>query len=163
MINRKWHYAETWPEMALLIDEAIKNLESESNSPYYSPGDDARFMFSDRRYAGGTDAPNNFLHVAVNSLTGFGALIWFVSDDHPVRGGVFDHVWVSDNLNPPSFDPRVVSDPGEPRFHDPRSCLPISEVRAALEEFCRTGTGNRPECIYWVRGYMNGYRLPEGE
>nr|WP_121175647.1 Imm1 family immunity protein [Streptomyces sp. 1114.5] len=59
------------------------------------------------------------------------------------------------------LDPRAVSDPGEPRFHDPRSCLPVPEVRAALEEFCRMGTGNRPECIRWVCGYMNGYRLYE--
>jgi Immunity protein Imm1 len=159
MINRKWYYAEVWPEMALLIDEAIENLEAERNSPYYSPGDDARFMFSDRRHTGDADVPNNFLHVAVNSSTGFGALIWFVSDDHPIRGGIFDHVWVSNNLNPPNFDPRVVSDPGA-RFHDPRSCLPVSGVRAAVEEFCRMGTGNRPECICWVRGYMNGYRIP---
>ncbi|MEU9079159.1 Imm1 family immunity protein [Kitasatospora sp. NPDC048538] len=56
---------------------------------------------------------------------------------------------------------RVVFDPGDPRFHNPRSCLPVLEVRAALEEFCRMGTGNRPECIHWVRGYMNGYCLSE--
>ncbi|WP_398900972.1 Imm1 family immunity protein [Streptomyces sp. 1114.5] len=39
--------------------------------------------------------------------------------------------------------------------------MPVPEVRAALEEFCRMGTGNRPECIRWVCGYMNGYRLYE--
>ncbi|MFF1747305.1 Imm1 family immunity protein [Streptomyces mirabilis] len=89
-------------------------------------------------------------------------MIWPVSDDHPISGGVFDHVWVSDKLNAPDFDPRVVSDPGEPRFHNPNSCLPAPEVLAAVEEFCRMDTGNRPKCIRWVRGCMNGYRLPEG-
>ncbi|MGW2935724.1 Imm1 family immunity protein [Streptomyces sp. NPDC001156] len=41
----------------------------------------------------------------------------------------------------------------------PRSTLPVTQVHAALEEFCRTGAGDRPECIYWVRGEINGERL----
>ncbi|WP_272264009.1 Imm1 family immunity protein [Streptomyces xanthophaeus] len=161
VINRKWHYAETWTDKLVLIDEAMEHLEAESRSPHWSPGDDACFMFSDRRHDDGSDTPNNFLKVAVNSSTGFGALIWFVSEDHPSRGGVFDHTWVSDNPNHPNFDPRVIADPGEPRFHDPKSALEILKVREALEEFCRAGTGDRPESILWVRGYMNGYRLGE--
>jgi hypothetical protein len=28
-----------------------------------------------------------------------------------------------------------------------------------LEEFCRTGTGERPSVIGWVRGDTNGQRL----
>lgn len=159
MIHRQWHYAETWPEMSALITEVIENLEAETDTPYWSPGDDACFMFSDRRHVDGPDMPDNFLRIAVNTSTGFGGLIWLVGENHPARGGIFDHVWVSNNPNPPDFDPRVVSDPGEPMFHDPRSALPVSEVRAAVEEFCRTGTGNRPECIHWVRGHANGYRL----
>ncbi|WP_308198486.1 Imm1 family immunity protein [Actinomadura terrae] len=34
-----------------------------------------------------------------------------------------------------------------------KECLPVSKVRAAVEQFCRMGTGNRPECIDWVRGH----------
>lgn len=162
VVDRQWRHAETWPETTALIDEVFARLESESDYPYYSPGGDARFMFSGERHTGEGEMPNNFLHVAANSSTGYGALIWFVSDDHPIKGGIFDHVWVSDNPNPPSFDPRVVSDPGEPKLHDLRSCLPVLEVRAALDEFCRMGTGERPDSIHWVRGYMNGYRIPEG-
>jgi hypothetical protein len=45
-----------------------------------------------------------------------------------------------------------LSDPGFSRYHDPRSTLPIAHIRAAVEEFCRTGTGARPECVHWVHG-----------
>jgi hypothetical protein len=72
----------------------------------------------------------------------------------------FNYTWISDNPNPPVFDPRVVSDTGVPRFHDPRSTLPVEEVRAAVEEFCRSG-GERPKCVHWVRGEMNGIRLDD--
>ncbi|MFJ8746515.1 Imm1 family immunity protein [Embleya sp. NPDC127516] len=66
---------------------------------------------------------------------------------------------MSDNPEPPDLDPRVVSDPCYPLFHDPSSALPIPRIRAALEEFCRAGTGERPECIDWVVGGMNGQRF----
>jgi hypothetical protein len=38
MINRKWYYAEAWPEMALLIDEAIENLEQREIPHIAVPG-----------------------------------------------------------------------------------------------------------------------------
>lgn len=72
-----------------------------------------------------------------------------------------DYVWVSDNPAPPDFDPRVVSDPCVPYFYHPRSTLPAAQIRAAVEEFCRTGTGERPERVHWVRGEANGNRLDE--
>ncbi|MFE2568150.1 Imm1 family immunity protein [Streptomyces mirabilis] len=77
----------------------------------------------------------------------------------PGWGEVYESVWISDNPQPPCFDPRVVSDPGYPLFHDPASALPLERVRAALEEFCRAGTGERPECISWAPGDANGQRL----
>ena len=67
--------------------------------------------------------------------------------------------WVSDNPAPPDFDPRVLSDPGCPLWYDPRSTLPVARVRAALRELCRMGTGDRPECVQWVHGEINGERL----
>ncbi|MER8100437.1 Imm1 family immunity protein [Kitasatospora sp. NPDC094016] len=163
VINREWHYAESWAEMESLIDEVINSLELETFDPYWTPGDDACFMFSDRRHSNDTSMPNNFLRIAVNSKTGFGGLIWFVGASHPAVGWVYDHTWVSDNQNPPDFDPRVISDPGEPRFHNRRSAIPLPDVRNAVEEFCRTGTGDRPDCIHWVPGHANGYRLDEDD
>ncbi|MFF5969912.1 Imm1 family immunity protein [Streptomyces sp. NPDC012769] len=46
-----------------------------------------------------------------------------------------------------------------PLFHDPCSTLPLAQVRAALEQFCQADTGERPDCISWVPGHMNGQRL----
>lgn len=65
---------------------------------------------------------------------------------------------MSDNPEPPGFDPQVVSDPGYPLFHDPASTLPIAQVRQAVEEYSRIGTGDRPECINWVSGGASGQR-----
>jgi hypothetical protein len=160
LVHGELCYAETWPEVLALINEVMQNLNAESHAPYYDPGEDAKLMFSSKRHTGeATDWPNNFLQIAVNTATGYGGLIWFVTEGYPEKGGIFDHVWVSNNPTPPDFDPRVVSDPGEPMFHDRRSALPIPRVREAVEEFCRIGTGARPERISWVRGYVNGHRL----
>jgi hypothetical protein len=65
---------------------------------------------------------------------------------------------VSDNPRPPDFDPRVVADPGYPLFHDPSSTLPLDQVRAALEEFCYSGVGDRPVSVQWIKGDINGRR-----
>lgn len=162
LIHDEVRYADTWPAILALIDEATNGLQAESQDPYYHPGEDAKFMFSDVRHrCDQTDWPNNCLQIAVNTSTGYGALIWHVMEGFAEKGGIYDHIWISDNPNPPDFDPRVVSDPGEPRFHHPRSTLPIPMIRQAVEEFCRVGTGHRPECIGWVRGWVNGHRLDE--
>ncbi|GAA4932465.1 Imm1 family immunity protein [Streptomyces coeruleoprunus] len=151
--------AETWEERARLIAEVLENLEPERPvARGIAPGNDAWFALSDPP---GPDRRGRCSHlrVAANRSTGYGALIWFVTMDDPRRGGVYEHVWVSDNATPPDFDPRVVSDPGYPLFHDPASALPIPRVRAALEEYCRSATGERPGCVDWVEGHMNGQRL----
>jgi len=63
---------------------------------------------------------------------------------------------VSDNPAPPSFDPLVVSDPCSPLSFDPHSTLPAAQIRAAMEEFSRTGTGERPRCVRWAHGEPGG-------
>lgn len=162
IFRHEWRYASSLAEIAELIDEVLGNLKSERlDLGYLDPGDDALFMISDRRHTDETEGPDNFLRVSLNTSSGFGGLMWFVDDKHPIRGGVFDKNWVSDNPNPPAFDPRVVADTGEPSFYDPRSTLPESDVRAALEEFCRNGNGFRPKCVQWVEGDLHGRRLEE--
>lgn len=163
VIHREWRYAETPAEMAALVTEAMEHLRQETFEPYRSPAEDAGFMFSDRKHSGLPDMPNNYLRVAVNISTGYGTLIWFVTKGYPKSGGIYDQVWVSNSVNEPNFDPRVISDPGEPRLHSRRSAISIGDVRAVLEEFCRLRTGDRPECIGWTPGYANGRRLDEGE
>jgi hypothetical protein len=68
-------------------------------------------------------------------------------------------VWISNNPAPPVVDPGVIADPGLPRYHQPRSTLPVARVRAAVKEFCRTGTGHRPSRVDWAMGHLGGRRL----
>jgi Immunity protein Imm1 len=146
--------------MSELVDTVIR--EQHFSIPGVGVGDPVSFSFADRRHTAETRGwwPDNYLRVGVNSSTGYGGLVWHVS---PKRAGASGDdksqwCWVSDNPTPPDFDPKVFSDPGSPLCYDPRSTLPVLRVRAALEEFCRTGTGERPECIQWVRGEINGER-----
>jgi hypothetical protein len=104
--------------------------------------------------------PDNYLHVRMNSFTGYGGLIWHVMGERARATGAEDDqwCWASDNPTPPSFDPLVLSDPGGPLSFDPRSTLPAAQIRAAMEEFSRTATGERPTCVRWVHGQMSGER-----
>ncbi|WP_406177779.1 Imm1 family immunity protein [Streptomyces sp. NBC_00996] len=146
--------------MSRIISGVMENLCGEGGEGRgYTPGDDAWFSLASQRHSYEQRVADNHLRVAVNRQTGYGSLIWFVDGDSSRVGEVCESVWISDNPQPPRFDPRVVSDPGYPLFHDPSSALPLEQVRAALEEFCRIGTGERPECISWAPGDANGQRL----
>ncbi|MFC1400943.1 MULTISPECIES: Imm1 family immunity protein [Streptacidiphilus] len=161
VIHGSYCYAESWPEKAALITEVMENLRFERrDQQWVSPGEVATFMFAARRHSELVRDwwPDNALQIAVNSETGYGGLVWYATQERISKDEISEYIWVSDNPNPPDFDPRVVSDSGVPYFFDPRSTLPIIRIRAALEEFCRLGTGNRPESIEWVHGEMNGQR-----
>ncbi|MBF6169749.1 hypothetical protein IU486_34305 [Streptomyces gardneri] len=161
-IGATYYYAQTWPQMSELV---MMVTRPQRISPPGIDGEhgNAEFMFADGRHTARTRDwwPDNFLHVGVNCATGYGGLIWYVSPDRAGKSGdeTSQWCWVSDNPTPPDFDPRVLSDPGCPLFFDRRSALPVTRVRQALEEFCRMGTGDRPECVRWVRGEINGERL----
>lgn len=156
----EWRYAESPVEASRLVADVMEGLqgEKEAEGSYY-PGEDAWFCVADQRYSEDAPVAASNLRVAINRRHGYGALVWFVDEKFPRDGGVYDSVWISDNPEPLDFDPRVVSDPGYPLFHDPASTLPLSQVQAAVEEFCRLCSGNRPECINWVAGHMNAQRL----
>ncbi|MER7668139.1 Imm1 family immunity protein [Kitasatospora sp. NPDC096128] len=159
-IRGQYYHAESWPEKAELIADVMENLRFErADAPWVSAGECAEFSFANQRRTEASDWwPDNHLQISVNSATGFGGLVWFVMRDDAPEGDISEHIWISDNPNPPDFDPRVVADPGIPHFFDPRSAIPTEDVRAALEEFCRKSTGDRPECIQWVHGDMDGQR-----
>lgn len=156
----EWHYAESSAATSLLINQVMGGLQGEEEvGGSYFPGEDAWFCLADRRKTDSDPVVGSNLRVAVNLRRDYGALVWFVNEEFPQKGGVYDSVWVSDNSEPLDFDPRVVSDPGYPLFHDSASILPVSRIRAAVEEFCSLGSGARPECINWVLGHVNGQRL----
>jgi hypothetical protein len=162
IVHGHYHYATTWPEMATLITEVIEGSSPERSGPGVDPGEEAEFSWAEGRHDADTFDwwPDNYLKVAVNPTTGFGALLWYATVDRVGQPGdeIPKHIWVSDNPEPPDFDPRVVADAGHPTFHDRRSTLPTERIRVALEEFCRAGTGDRPSSVSWVVGEMNGER-----
>ncbi|RVX40558.1 immunity protein Imm1 of predicted polymorphic toxin system [Nonomuraea polychroma] len=161
LFNNEVHYSESWDATSRLITEAMESLrgeEQEADGAFY-PGDDAWFRLAERGDSDEAPVAKSYLRVAINRHTGYGAAVWFVNQEFPKGGEIYESVWISDNSEPPDFDPRVVSDPHYPLFHDPTSTLPIPRIRTVVEEFCRVGTGERPECISWVAGEMNGQRF----
>lgn len=160
-IGGAYHHAETWPEMSSVIDLVLR--EQHVSIPGVGIGDPVSFSFAEYRRTAETRGlwPDNYLRIGVNSTTGYGGLVWYVSPKRAEASGEEkdQYCWVSDNPNPPNFDPQVLSDPGSPLCYDRRSTMPISCVREALEEFCRMATGDRPEFISWVRGEINGERI----
>ncbi|GAA1228846.1 hypothetical protein GCM10009665_19090 [Kitasatospora nipponensis] len=158
-VGGQWRHGETPEEKSRLISEVFGILEEKgSGGPDWRPGEIAWFSFSEQPY-GADSWPDNCLAVSVNASSGYGGLVWFFNGGKSGRkGGVYDRTWVSDNPAPPDFDPRVVSDPGHPLFHDPASTLPVAQVRRAVEEYGHNGTGDRPECIGWIGGGMSGQR-----
>ncbi|MFI1947957.1 Imm1 family immunity protein [Streptomyces virginiae] len=155
----EWHYSEGPDQTSRLVAEVVESLRGEETGEPYFPGEDAWFCLSGRRYSDAEPVPGCNLRVAINPRHGYGALVWFADDQFHRSGGVYDSVWVSNNPEPIDFNPNVVSDPGYPLFHDQASTLPTSRIREAVEEFCRKGSGDRPECIDWVKGHVNGQRL----
>ncbi len=191
-IHRRWHHPASWAETERLITEVVENLPDPEPPPVPEPvpkhlaasllevleslpkadwpygGTAAEFTFTDRHRDPAEEwNHDSYLHVAVNARTRYGALKWMLPKESTVLADphIADHVWLSDNPAPPAVDPDVLADPCFPRFHHPRSALPATLIRAAVEEFCRTGTGQRPTCIDWTPGYLSGQRLdtPEPE
>ncbi|MER6523108.1 Imm1 family immunity protein [Streptomyces sp. NPDC001553] len=148
----------------------MRNLKSEgyTDSGGYIPGETANFHIFQELPDDPEETvwPDNVLRVGINSRTGYGGFIWYVTVsrweaaiEKPPSG-----YWVSENPSPPNFDPAVTADPGFPINFAPRSTVPLQQVRSTLEEFCFTGTGDRPEGIAWISSDGNGRILaPQGE
>ncbi|MEV6846727.1 Imm1 family immunity protein [Actinoplanes sp. NPDC051411] len=152
-VRGEHHVAHGWDEMSEEVETIMNTLGYEQ---YVTMGrrqvrtfvQNAKLSFSD-----------DLLWVGINNQTGYGALIWLALASSPKKGGIYNYTWVSDNPNPPTTDPQVIADPSVVYFHDPRNALPLADIRTALEEYCRTGTGDRPESISWVRGGTDGRRF----
>ncbi|MER7645152.1 Imm1 family immunity protein [Streptomyces sp. NPDC126522] len=164
-INGQTYHSVAWPDVRQIVDEVFGEFRegSDLTTGLVSEEVIVQFTLSSGR-VNRVEAPQDFdsyLQVAVNQRTRYGALKWLVSSSSAlsIDASIAEHVWISDNPNPPDADPFVISDPDLPRYHNPRSTLPISAVRAATEEFCRIGTGGRPSCIGWTPGNLSGVRL----
>ncbi|MGW8999419.1 Imm1 family immunity protein [Streptomyces koyangensis] len=107
---------------------------------------------------------DSYLQVSVNPLTGYGALRWQVPEDSVVRVDreIARSVWISKNSEPPVLDQNVVADFDDWKLFEPRNTLPMSDIRAAVEEFCELRSGQRPTLICWNRGDFGVYRSLDG-
>jgi hypothetical protein len=124
---------------------------------------DCEFVFPGHPVAGHTGRHHSCLRVQINRSVGLGVLTWHVGTHGLATGdslgGIYDYVWISDNPEPPDFDPDVVADDHCGYFHDPASALPLEEVWNSLREFCRLATGDRPASHAWVQGDLQGQRF----
>ncbi|MFE4599277.1 Imm1 family immunity protein [Kitasatospora indigofera] len=117
----------------------------------YSPGHEAWFIVRETQGS----KLGGYLRVAADEQSGYGALTWWMRGR---TSGIYDSFWISDNPGPPYTGPELVADPYSGECHEPASSLPLPRIRAAIEEFCRSRTGERPTCINWVTGSYNGER-----
>ena len=156
---------ETQEQYEALITEVLSKMVPGDPWVNMRPGEDAYFMFARAKHDEDTFewCPDNYLQIVTNTRTGFGAVSWFVTDEWPAQrpDAIADHVWVSQNPTPP-HDPGVIGDPGYPRWYHPRHAIPLTEVEAAMREFCQRGTGERPECIRWT-GFSDTDSLLDAE
>ncbi|MER8000336.1 Imm1 family immunity protein [Streptomyces sp. NPDC095613] len=97
---------------------------------------------------------DSYLQVSINPITRYGALRWLVLEGSEVRvdPDIMRSVWISENLEPSVSDQNVVADLGDGRLFEPCNTLPISDIRAAVEEFCELRNGRRPAAVCWDRG-----------
>ncbi|MFE1963257.1 Imm1 family immunity protein [Streptomyces sp. NPDC059479] len=148
-------YARTEEEVEWLIDDIINNLAQRVIDPsgYETVPERAVLCIVGDDYPERTNNrhANNCLYVSVNTQDEYGALKWWTTQapESETEKDVFKFVWTSMNPNPPSFDPLLVKDPGAGDCYPREAAIPVAQVREALEEFCRSRTGKRPECIEW--------------
>lgn len=117
----------------------------------------AALTFTVEPPAGPAIDTNNHLRISFNTESGYGALIWYVTEDWPHSGGIYDDIWVTSNPKPVDFDPLVLADSHTGEYHHHNSAIPEEDVRAALVEYCTTATGDRPGCVSWVPSGIDGW------
>ncbi|MEV6204778.1 Imm1 family immunity protein [Streptomyces sp. NPDC051771] len=149
-------YARSDEEIRELVDHVMRDLIQGgiSSDGFEQMPEYATICIVDDQYPEETNQqwPSNYLHVTVNTGNGYGALRWLTTNSP--AGADEDHmshfVWISKNPTPPDFDPRLILDPSTPLYFPAESALPAEKVRAALVEFCRVRTGERPTSIEWM-------------
>lgn len=148
--RREWHHADGRDEVYRILGVVLEEMEEKEN---------AWFCLADRYVDDKVLAAEISMRVAINRNSGYGALIWSAGIGFAWKGSIYESIWITDNDSPPELDPKVVVDTETRRYHDPSSVVPLSDVQAAVEEFCLQGTGDRPECVKWVEGDIDGQRI----
>ncbi|MET9564079.1 Imm1 family immunity protein [Streptomyces tauricus] len=150
-------YARTEREVSSLIDHIMSELIQEGRTPdgFEIIPEMAVLSIVKGKYPEESNErwPNNYMYVSVNNRHAYGALKWWTANipEGSPENDVTRSVWTSGVSTPPPFDPRLISDPGTPTYYPPEAAIPVKLVREAVEEFCRSRTGARPECLPWQR------------
>lgn len=151
-IKGEEYYPKSLEETTDLTAEVFRSSTPKEISPgVYSVGTQAWFTVSEPD----AQSPSAYLRVTADERSGHGALSWWSSVQ---TGGMYDFFWLSDNPGPSCSGPDLVADPDSGECYEPASALPLAQVRAAIEEYCASGTGERPACIDWVAGEYDGAR-----
>ncbi|MEU1798272.1 Imm1 family immunity protein [Streptomyces californicus] len=158
-------YLESQSEVRDHLDEVLaegRRLRPHADLAFQVVWDAA----ADRAYA---PPPDNMLSIGVNFSTGYGGIIWYCDGNLSRRVSaelghdVAYYPWVSLNPNPPQVDPRVMSDLSCPTFFDRVSAVPLSLIRATVEEYFSAGTGFRPAKVKWAKGHYTGELYAEAD
>ncbi|MFJ8478349.1 Imm1 family immunity protein [Kitasatospora sp. NPDC094011] len=104
--------------------------------------------------------PHACLRATVDRTGRYGALLWMNTGG---KGGSYDWIWLSDNLDPSGDEPELIADDHTGAVYDRSSVLPLSQIAGVVYRFCLDGTGERPDGIGWVTGEYNGYRNDTGK
>ncbi|MFF2540847.1 Imm1 family immunity protein [Streptomyces cyaneofuscatus] len=148
-------YARTEKEIDYLIEHIMGELiqAGRTSDGFEIIPERAALSIVKGKYPEETDErwPNNFLYVSLNTRNGYGALKWWTTNvpEEAPEDDAARFVWTSGALSPPPFDPELISDPGTPSYYPREAAIPARRVREALEEFCRTRTGERPNSVPW--------------
>ncbi|WP_338672182.1 Imm1 family immunity protein [Streptomyces sp. SCSIO 30461] len=149
-------YAHSEHQIDSLIDHIMSDLvqKGETDDGFEIVPERAVVSIAKGKYPEETDErwATNYLYVSVNTRNGYGALKWWTSEipEGAPNEDVSRFIWTSGNPNPPSFDPELVADPGNPTYYPREAAIPKAQVRDALKEFCSARTGQRPKCIPWL-------------
>ncbi|MFG2823285.1 Imm1 family immunity protein [Kitasatospora sp. NPDC048365] len=146
------HFPTRPEEISDLTSEAFRSITPKEISPgVHSVGSQAWFTVGEPD----SKSPRTYLRVTADERSGYGALSWWSSAQ---SGGMYDFFWLSDNPGPSCAGPQLIADPCSGECYEPASALPLALIRAAIEEYCASGTGERPTCIGWVTGEYDGTR-----
>ncbi|MFE2039696.1 Imm1 family immunity protein [Streptomyces sp. NPDC059477] len=155
-MNAGVFYAQTEQEVAALVEHIMNDLIQSGRTPdgFEIIPERADVSIVPGKYPEETDErwPSNYLYVSVNTRSGYGALKWWTNKVSPgaPEDDLSQFIWTSSSPNPPSSDPMLISDPGTPTYYSREAAIPVSQVRKALEEFCRDRTGERPNSVSWL-------------
>jgi hypothetical protein len=151
-------YAEALAERLELAQEVLRDLELGKGGSMAGNHVDLAFVIEGQGFDRHDNLPDNWLRLSLNPDSSYGAFIWCVNSVVANESQHSDDkfVWLSYNANPPTFDPEVVADPHLPSYFNRHSAFPTPVVITVVEEYCRAGTGRRPETIDWVHGELDG-------